>query len=309
MNNLSSSKVKFHICTVDNVYDSGMIDATSEKGSRFKYINTIITGSENFYKENDRCLVIEDRAQIFALGKINYPTEDDEGNVSIRSSKNDLIDLKDTNTTSASDNLGNESKQIIHPTAGIISDAGDGMVEHLDPSKVCKRSYRQRAETVSVPHYKKEWHDGETCNSFYKWRSKVDVDSFDKELIGEPQSNVEDKGASIEVNISDDNNFVDVCAKKDGNEISKVTISQNGDIVVDSKEGSVVVKNNNSSMKIKESGGTTLGKNNTVEVGSIIDKSISGLSSAFVITSNGPKSLIVTAPSSTTSSLVSSLQS
>lgn len=255
MRHETSSSLQMHNAVVEKVYDSGIIDARSMRGRRFNYVNSIVNGVEFDLKEGDRCVILSDGAQHIVFGQIRNIETDNNGNKTIKKAIPDLFDMQDAKVLEASDHLENQSKVVASPAAGILLDAGEGVITHLDPSQSSIRNFSERCETVTVPHYSEVDHRDGTCESNYKWRTEVDFESMDRDLLRE-QDDSKDKGNTLTISIKEGEKLLDLLTRKNGNIQASISISEDGDLSIE-VEGET---------EILSAGSVTLESDNSIDV-------------------------------------------
>jgi hypothetical protein len=250
MNGQTSSGMQMHISSVEKVYESGFIDARSLHGRTFEYVNTVFFGTEETFQEGDQCLIITDGSQKLALGRVRNLKKDKKGKLTVKNTKNDLADLQGAKSIESSDEFGNQGKVVVLPS-GVIMDSGTGAVIHLDGEDSRKTELLERSETISIPHHSDIDFNEDDCNSKYKWRSEPDYDSYERDLKRLTDDS-KDSGSTLTVEISNEDEFVDIKTRKDGEENSSIKIDKDGAITVSS--GSTINIDADGNMSI-ESGG------------------------------------------------------
>jgi len=250
MNNQTSAGMQMHICTVDKVYGSGMLDVTSSRGRRFEYVNIMFLGAEDSYQEGDQCILISDGAQKVVLGKMRNPKVNDQGEMSIKNAKSDLAELEGAKILESSDEFGNQGKVVALPS-GVIIDSGGGAVTHMDAERSVKTDLSERYEQVTIPHHQELSFDDGVCSSTYHWRSRVDYDAFEEAVNRTPPKGGT-KGNSLSVNITDGENFIEIKVLKDGKVKNVVHIKEDGSVNIDMRDASLDVNTGSSSLEFDE---------------------------------------------------------
>lgn len=250
MNRQTSSGMQMHISSVEKVHESGFIDARSSRGRTFEYVNTVFFGTEETFQEGDQCLIITDGTQKLALGRIRNLKKNEDGKLTVKNTKNDLAELQGAKSIESSDEFGNQGKVVVLPS-GVVMDSGTGAVIHLDAEDSRKTELLERSETVTIPHHADIDFDGDDCNSKYKWRSEPDYDSYDRD-VKRLTDDSKDKGSTLTVEISNEDDFVDIRTRKDGEENSSIKIDKDGAITINT--GSTVNIDADGNVSI-ESGG------------------------------------------------------
>lgn len=221
-------------CVVTRVHDSGLLDLRALTSDKFyERINTI----DREIEFGEQMLVISDGSQTYAVGKLVPLQIDDNGNSTISDVNNDLTDLSGEKSLASSDEFGNQSRVVVSRGGGVISDTGEFCLVHLDPGMNAINSYCERSTHISIPRFSEEIHDGSSCVSTYKWRTKVDPPSVDRDLI-DGQDKKLDKGITVNLKIDEDQP-ISATLCQNGIEFVEYYINSNGDVNYSNSKGSV----------------------------------------------------------------------
>lgn len=233
-NEIPKSNLQMHRCEIEHVYDSGMIDARSERGRYFERITTCTTGVDGTFALGDQCIVLTDGAQHFAIGTTNRIRKTDEGET-VHDFDPGFMDWNNTKVISADDAFGSSCRLYVSSGGGVIIDTGEWCVAHYSPGNSKLLQYLERLEVVMPAHHTDIDHDGEDAEANYEWQTKVDPDAMERRLKkkGDPKKN---KGHTLTVNI-----------KKDGDAVAHAQLYDEGESVLDIQlqdDGSWVIDSN-----------------------------------------------------------------
>lgn len=290
---MPAKNIKLLDCTVERVHDSGLVDVRPFEGGELTEINLIITGTENFPKEGEDCVILSDGAKYFYLGKVREPVERD-GAPTVRNRKNDLSSLDDAKSLVSADDYGNFARLAVSKGGGIVADSGETCVTHWHPGKRRKCDYVSESEWISDPEYSRAIHDGDKCEIVKKWRTHVDPGSVKRDY--EHTENVKkDKKGTARVEISPGNHILEFETRQDGSKKTAVDIGKNG---------SVHIESNNTEVDIDQGGNVSIDAKGDIDLdadgrirfgakaGELLQKIIELIGQievGTVATSNGPQ--------------------
>jgi hypothetical protein len=179
---ISGSGLQLHKCSVKKVYNSGVIDAVSERGNKFNRIPPMTSGVESDFSIGDRVAVLTDGSQHICIGEVRGITKDLNGNPTVRNVRNDLSDLRDAKVIMVEDEYGHQARVVVSRGAGIIIDAGDWCVQNFAPGLDKLMSYFERKETVMPGFCENIDRQGDLCSSEYTWRTTSDMEVIRRDL-------------------------------------------------------------------------------------------------------------------------------
>ncbi len=300
---IASINLQIHACTVEKVYNSGLIDARSDRDKFFEQINSLFFAAEGDYQEGERCIVVSDGSQHYSFGKIEEPKFNDSGEVTVKNIKNDLFDLVNAKALVATDNFGSQSKVSTSPGGGIVLDCGDNAIIHLDPGNNKITTLTDRQETITIPFTAELDHDGVSASSKYKWRTLADTQSWDRD-VARDRTDAADLGGILTVDIGPSPDMLTIEYKISGQTQTKIEINTLGEIVAESG----AVNGSKTTMKLSPLTGveikTAVGQftmditgriklgNAGVDVIDTLSQTLTTLSTAQTMTALGPQPII-----------------
>lgn len=194
-----------HVGRVTRVYDSGLLDVKSiEPGISFTRINIIRGGVANSFDLGDFCVVLQDGPQKYVIGKVIQPTANRNGNLSIKDLTDDMADLSGALAMTSDDDIGNQARVVVARGAGVIIDSGENVGSHYDPERGKKFDWSERAEAVMPGFSFSIDHNGELCTTKYTWRTKVDYESMERDVLYETDESLNENGQTLTLEISDE---------------------------------------------------------------------------------------------------------
>jgi len=248
------SNVQIHTCVIEHVYDSGLIDARSERGRLFERISLCINGVEGAFALGDQCIVLTDGSQHFAFGTSRPIRSTDQGE-SIRSFDPGFMDWDNTRAISAEDSFGNSARVYVSAGGGVILDTGELCVAHYSPGTAKLLQYLERKEVVMPSHHSDIDHDGETAEAEYIWQTRPDEDAMERRMKKEDDPSKHTDGHTLNVGIRDDSDgIVQVGLYKEGGEVLDITLHEDGSWTVGS-DGRVSIKADESVDIVSEKSG------------------------------------------------------
>jgi len=296
--------IQIHLCTVERVHKSGLIDARSDRDRFFEQINTTYFGAEGNYVTGSRCIVVTDGSQYLSLGQINEPAQGDDGTTTIKNLRNDLAELVNARSLVSVNSMGMQAKVVVSPGAGVVLDSGDNAIVHLDPGNAKINEIADRKETITVPFFADHDHDGVVAQSEYKWRTLADNLSWDRDVKRERDDSL-DLGAVLTAKIGPSPNVLNIEHKFSGALLSSIEIGQLGNITI--KGSSSTVEVSPIGVNITTGSGPLTGQitvdsagrlklgSNSIDLLDTISDVIQEIENAQVVTLLGPQP-IITAP-------------
>lgn len=303
---ISSPNTEMHVCRVERVYNSGLIDARSNRDKFFEQINTISVGAESTYKAGQRCLVITDGSQHYAMGQVREPRLDESGNVTTKNLKNDLADLPDAKALVADDDFGGQAKVVVAPGGGVVLDSGDNALQHMDPGNKKIMQTADRFERITVPCTVEMDHNEVTAKTRYKWRTVTDHLSFDRDL-GRDREDALDLAGVLTADIGPSPDVLDIeyklgpgaitQTKIQINPLGEVTVTGGADQTNKVKIGldAVSMETTLGVISVNKAGQIKLGNKGGIFLEDLFAQLLTTLSTSTTITVLGPQPLI-TAP-------------
>lgn len=267
-NETSSPILQMHLCSVEFVHDSGLIDARSERGKFFTKINVASNGIDGALSLGGKCIVFTDGSQKFAIAGIQYVDKNDAGDESIHTFKDDLVDWNIAKTIGVKNEYGDSAKVIVSPGAGIIIDSGNWCMTHYSPGMRKIIQYFERYESISPGHYQSLTHDGEKTKAEYRWHTDVDDSALDRVLAHKKPDST---GHTFSVNIQrKDDDVISMLLSDEGDAMISIDIKSDGSIEIDSQgharvlaKGNIRIESTNDSSEVYASQDVYLGRDNS----------------------------------------------
>lgn len=256
----SGPTLEMHLCEIERVYKTGLIDARSERaGKSFTRINVAATGVDGTFSLGDKCIVLTDGAQKFAVSGLRPIDINDANEETIHLFHDDLVDWNNARSIGAKDEYGNMARMVVSPGGGVIMDAGEWCMGHYSPGMRKFIQYLERREIIMPGHHQKLEHDGKNTRAQYRWHTEVDDDATDRVLA---HKDPDAKGHTLTVNIEHDgDNVTTVYLSEDGEERLSIEMADDGAMTVRS-QSDVWVEAENSRVDIIAPNEVYLGEKN-----------------------------------------------
>lgn len=316
MRDVISQNVGLHQCVVVDVHDSGLIDAKSltNHDAFFLEINIGFTpGGSPSLDIGDHVIVISDGSQHYAMCQINQPTNDDIDRVTVKNTRNDLADLTGEKSLVSSDGFGNQCRVVVSRGGGVIADSGEMCLTHWDPGRAMKRDYFERHRVISPSFYSDHNYNGEVCRSQYKWRTKFDIESINRDFTQDRQDD-QDSGNTVTVDIGEE--VLEFKTRSEGSLKTSIKVEENGNIIIEKvnnfevqsdenqtftsgssqieilQDGKISLKTTNGTINIAPDGKIYLGQTAGVDLLTVLKQLVTLLGAAQTVTLLGPQPLL-----------------
>jgi len=230
------SNLQIHWCDIEHVYDSGLIDARSERGRVFERINICTNGVDGTFALGDECIVLTDGAQNFAIGTARRVEKTGDAGETIHDFDPGFMDWNQTKVISANDAFGSSARLYVSPGGGVIVDTGEWCVAHYSPGNAKLIQYLERMEIVMPAHHADIDHDGEEAEANYTWQTRVDAEATERRVqkTDAPDQHTDGHTLTVQIKEGEGDAIVQAELYNEGSSTLTVQMEKDGTWAVDS---------------------------------------------------------------------------